>query len=106
MIFKRKPKEPKNVLIEELGFLTDDAKEAFRVLEITETAQLLGKDADSFYLDYCVESGDVADKVILYEMRAAVYFANTPKPDEKKLRWWYWKDTNTENEELYNDDDE
>ncbi len=106
MLFKRKPKEPKNVLIEELGFLTDEAKEAFRVLEITETAQLIGKEADNFYLDYCVESGDVADKVILYEMRAAVYFANTPKPDEKKLRWWYWKDTNTENEELFNDDDE
>ena len=31
--------------------------------------------------------------VILYEMRAAVYFANTVKPDEKKLRWWFWKDT-------------
>lgn len=106
MLFKRKPKEPKNVLIDELNFLTDEAKEAFRVLELTETSQLVGKEADNFYLDYCVESGDVADKVILYEMRAAVYFANTPKPDEKKLRWWYWKDTNTDNEELFNDDEQ
>jgi hypothetical protein len=93
MLFKRKTKEPKNVKIADLEFLTPEAKEAFRVLEIEETAQLQGKEADNFYLDYCVESGGVADRVILYEMRAAVYFANTAKPDEKKLRWWFWKDT-------------
>lgn len=105
MLFKKKNKTPKNYQIDELKFLTDEAKEAFRILEIAETSQLIGKEADNFYLDYCVESGGVADKVILYEMRAAVYFANTPKPDEKKLRWWYWKDTNKENEELFSDDD-
>lgn len=104
MLFKRKNKQPKNVPIDELGFLTNEAKEAFRILEITETAQLVGKEADNFYLDFCVESGDVADRVILYEMRTAVYFANTAKPDEKKLRWWYWKDDNTEKEDYLSDD--
>ena len=92
-------------MIADLKFLSDEAKEAFKILEITETSQLLGREADNFYLDYCVESGDVADKVILYEMRTAVYFANTKKSDEKKLRWWYWKDTNKENEDLFSDDD-
>ena len=105
MFFKRKVKMPKNYLIDDLKFLTDEAKEAFRVLEITDTSQLIGKEADNFYLDYCVESGDVADRVILYEMRTAVYFANTPKPDEKKLRWWYWKGNNKDNEDLFSDDD-
>ena len=105
MFFKRKVKTTKNYLIDDLTFLTDEAKEAFRVLEITDTSQLIGKEADNFYLDYCVESGDVADRVILYEMRTAVYFANTPKPDEKKLRWWYWKDNNKDNEDLFSDDD-
>ena len=105
MFFKRKVKMPKNYLIDDLKFLTDEAKEAFRVLEITDTSQLIGKEADNFYLYYCVESGDVADRVILYEMRTAVYFANTPKPDEKKLRWWYWKDNNKDNEDLFSDDD-
>lgn len=104
MFFKKKSNTPKNVKIDELDFLTNEAKEAFRLLEIIDTQQLIGKEGDNFYLDYCVESGGVADKVILYEMRAAVYFASTAKPDPKKLRWWYWKDTNTENEELYNDD--
>ena len=91
MFFRKKDKTPKNFKIDELKFLSDEAKNAFNILEITETSQL-------------VESGDVADKVILYEMRTAVYFANTPKPDEKKLRWWYWKDNNTENEDLIEND--
>lgn len=104
MFFKKKDKTPKNTSVDSLSFLTAEAKEAFRLLEISETSQLIGKEGDSFYLDYCVESGGVADKVILYEMRTAVYFANTNKPDPKKLRWWYWKDENKENEEMYNDD--
>lgn len=104
MFFKKKDKTKKNEQICDLSFLTDEAKEAFKVLEITDTQQLIGKEGDSFYLDYCVESGGVADKVILYEMRAAVYYANTAKPDVKKLRWWYWKDTNTDNEEMFNED--
>lgn len=104
MLFKKKNKAPANEKIENLSFLTNEAKEAFRVLEITETSQLIGKEADNFYLDYCVESGGVADRVILFEMRSAVYYANTPKPDEKKLRWWYWKDANTDNKDLYNEE--
>ena len=103
MFFKKKDKVPKSVPISSLVFLTAEAKEAFKVLEISETAQLVGKEGDNFYLDYCVESGGVADKVILYEMRTAVYYANTPKPDPKKLRWWYWKDENKANEDLYED---
>ena len=105
MFFKKKDKLPKTVSIDSLEFLSNEAKEAFRVLEIPDTSFLVGKEADNFYLDYCVESGGVADRVILYEMRAAVYYANTPKPDYKKLRWWYWKDTtaNTNNEELGNE---
>ena len=99
MLFSRKNKEPKIIKIADLDFLTAEAKEAFRVLEIESTEQLRSKEADNFYLDYCVESGGVADRVILYEMRAAVYFANTVKPDEKKLRWWYWKDALVSSEE-------
>ncbi len=99
MLFFKKNKEPKTVKIADLDFLTPEAREAFRVLEIETTEQLRGKEADNFYLDYCVESGGVADRVILYEMRAAVYFANTAKPNPKKLRWWYWKDALVSSEE-------
>ncbi len=103
MLFSRRSKTPPNEKIEHLTFLSKEAKEAFRILEIADTYQLIGKEADNFYLDYCVESGGVADKVILYEMRTAVYYANTAKPDIKKLRWWYWKDSNSDNKDLYNE---
>ena len=103
MLFSRKNKEPADVKISELKFISDEAKNAFRILEFETTSQLRGKQADNLYLDYCVESGSVADRAILYEMRCAVYFANTVKPEEKKLRWWEWKDENTDNTELYNE---
>ena len=99
MLFSRKSKAPKVMKIADLDFLTAEAKKAFETLEIESTEQLIGKEADNFYLDYCVESGGVADRVILYEMRAAVYFANEAKPDPKKLRWWYWKDALISSEE-------
>lgn len=104
MFFKKKAKTPAVVPIDSIDFLTEEAKEAFRVLEIPDTSYLQGKEGDTFYYDYCVESGGVVDKSILYEMRALAYFANTVKPDEKKLRWWYWKDTNPEKEELYDEE--
>jgi hypothetical protein len=32
------------------------------------------------------------DPCVLYAFRCAVYFASEEKLDEKKLKWWYWKD--------------
>lgn len=99
MLFFKKNKTPADCSIDSLSFLSDEAKQAFKLLEIYRTSELVDKKADNLYLDLCVESGGVADRVILYEMRAAVYFSQTVKPDEKKLRWWYWKDSNTGHED-------
>ncbi len=35
--------------------------------------------------------GTKQDRCLLYVFRCAVYFASTPHPDAKKLKWWYWK---------------
>ena len=43
MFFRKKDKTPKNFKIDELKFLSDEAKNAFNILEITETSQLVGK---------------------------------------------------------------
>ena len=29
---------------------------------------------------------------MLYVLRCAVYFAETPAPDPLRLKWWAWKD--------------
>ncbi len=36
--------------------------------------------------------GMTQDRCLLYVFRCAVYFAETPKPNPKKLDWWAWKD--------------
>ena len=38
------------------------------------------------------KAGMVQDRCLLYVFRCAVYFAETPKPQPKKLLWWNWKD--------------
>ncbi|MDR3287183.1 MAG: helix-hairpin-helix domain-containing protein [Prevotellaceae bacterium] len=40
-----------------------------------------------------IDCGTVQDRCVLYVMRCAVYFANTPKPLQKPelLKWWNWK---------------
>ena len=96
MCFKKKSKTKASMPIDSLDFISAETKAALRVLDITETAQLVGKTGDDLHLDYSVESGGAADKVMLCEMRTAAYFANNLKPDPKKLRWWYWKDTTLE----------
>ena len=45
MLFSRKNKEPKIMKIADLDFLTPEAKEAFKVLEIESTEQLRGRKA-------------------------------------------------------------
>ncbi|MDH3495562.1 MAG: helix-hairpin-helix domain-containing protein [Gemmatimonadota bacterium] len=32
------------------------------------------------------------DPCVLYAFRCAVYFARTPRPQPKLLKWWAWKD--------------
>jgi len=39
-------------------------------------------------------AGTVQDRCLLYVFRCAVYFASTRNPVQKKLQWWYWKDSN------------
>ena len=31
-------------------------------------------------------------RCILYVYRMICYYANTPRPDKAKLKWWLWKD--------------
>ena len=32
------------------------------------------------------------DRCVLYTFRCAVYYAQTPRPDPRRLLWWNWKD--------------
>ena len=59
------------------------------VLGYTDNASLEGADLDEMY-ERTRALG--RDRCILYVYRMGCYYANTPRPDKAKLKWWLWKD--------------
>lgn len=66
--------------------------EDLRGIGIKRIADLKGKDPERLYSRSNAKRGLVQDRCLLYVFRCAVYFAETPKPNPKKLDWWAWKD--------------
>ena len=64
-----------------------------RGIGITRIADLKGKDPERLYSRSNAKRGMVQDRCLLYVFRWAVYFAETPRPNPKKLDWWAWKDS-------------
>lgn len=54
--------------------------------------ELKGADPDKLYIEDCLRKGYQEDKCVLYAFRCAVAFANDPKPDPDKYRWWFFTD--------------
>jgi hypothetical protein len=67
------------------------ARDLFNI-GIKSISDLKGKDPKTLYEKSNRYSGAVQDRCLLYVFRCAVYYANTKRPDSKKLKWWYWKD--------------
>lgn len=63
-----------------------------RGIGVKRIADLKGKDPERLYAKSNAKRGMVQDRCLLYVFRCAVYFADTPKPNPKKLDWWAWKD--------------
>jgi len=62
---------------------------------VTSVADLKGKNPYELYDLSNRFAGTVQDRCVLYVFKCAVYFANTPVPEQEpeKLKWWNWKDT-------------
>ncbi len=63
------------------------------ILGIRQVADLKQKDPEKLYRRLEAHVGQKVDRCVLYVFREAVYFAKTPKPDPKQLKWWNWQDT-------------
>ena len=59
---------------------------------ITSVKYLKGKNPEKRYTLSNQFAGAPQDRCLLYVFRCAVYFAETPNPDDAKLKWWNWKD--------------
>lgn len=73
-------------------------------LDITAVAQLAGANAEALYEQLCSLRGERIDRCVLYVFRCAVYFATheaaNQAPDPELLRWWRWKDSCINPEEI------
>jgi hypothetical protein len=61
-------------------------------LGIHRVRDLEGRDPEELYARLCALQGGPVDRCMLYTLRCAVYFAETPDGDPELLRWWAWKD--------------
>jgi hypothetical protein len=55
---------------------------------------LSGKDPEQLYRRCEEHAGHPVDRCVLYVLRCAVYYCETPEPKPELLKWWHWKDTN------------
>ena len=60
-------------------------------LGYTDIASLKGADPDEMF-ERTKALGRGSDRCILYVYRMICYYANTPRSDKAKLKWWLWKD--------------
>jgi Pathogenicity locus len=60
---------------------------------IGSVEELAGRDPEQLFQLSNQFAGLVQDRCLLYVFRCAVYFAETPKPqqDPELLKWWNWK---------------
>lgn len=62
-----------------------------RQLGVRHVADLKTRDPETLYRRLGEIRGARQDPCVLYTFRCAVYFARSPRPDPKRLRWWWWK---------------
>jgi len=61
-------------------------------LGLRSVSDLCGRDPQALYESLEALAGKHVDRCMLYTLRCAVYFAETPAPDPERLKWWAWKD--------------
>ena len=64
-----------------------------RALGIHSVAQLRGRNPERLYQRSNELRGVHQDRCLLYVFRCAVYYANTPRPKPRLLKWWNWTDS-------------
>jgi hypothetical protein len=66
-------------------------------LGIRRIADLKDKDPEKLYRRLEKQTRSRQDPCVLYTFRCATYFARTPKPVPRLLKWWNWMDARAAN---------
>ena len=67
-----------------------------RVLGVRRVADLKRRNPERMYAELNRLRGQRQDPCVLYTFRCAVYYARTPRPAPRLLKWWNWKDRTLE----------
>lgn len=62
-----------------------------RALGVRRVTDLVRRDPERLYARLNRLRGQRQDPCVLYAFRCAVYFARTPRPSPRLLKWWNWK---------------
>ena len=62
-----------------------------RALGVTSLATLRRRNPERLYTELSRIRGVRQDPCVLYVFRRAVYYARTPRPQPRLLKWWNWK---------------
>jgi hypothetical protein len=60
-------------------------------LGIRKVADLKRRDPERLYARLNQLRGERQDPCVLYAFRCAAYYARTPRPQPRLLKWWSWK---------------
>ena len=63
-----------------------------RSLGVRKVADLKRRDPERLYARLNQLRGVRQDPCVLYAFRCAAYYARTPRPEKRLLKWWSWKD--------------
>ncbi len=61
-------------------------------LGIKSLSDLKDRDPEELYLKVQGQPNIAVDRVMLYVLRCAVYYASNKEHDPELLKWWSWKD--------------
>ena len=62
-----------------------------RKLGVSSVGALARRNPERLYKELNRLTGAIQDPCVLYSFRCAVYFARTPRPIPRLLKWWNWK---------------
>ena len=65
-----------------------------RAIGVRRPAHLKGRSPERLYESVNGVRGARQDRCLLYVFRCAVYYASTPRPRPRLLKWWNWSDAN------------
>jgi len=65
-------------------------------LGLRSVSNLENQDPEALYTKLCAYQGTHVDRCMLYVFRCAVYYASNDVYDAELLKWWNWKDVDSE----------